>query len=283
MTGNIYSGLLQFDEKLDPQPNLAESWQVAPDGKAYTFKLRAGVQWHDNQPFSSADVKYSFEEVLLKYHSRTKAGLEKVLAGIDTPDPLTVVFRFQQPYAPLLRRLDVVEAPILPKHLYKGADVQKNDYNLKPIGTGPYKFAEYVKGDKVRLVRNDKYFKPNLPYADEVIFRVIPQESSLLLALEQGEVDYASSVPGPDVEWLQSSSTVKLVKAPAGPGGSFCIDQIILNLTRAPLDKIEVRQALYHGINRQQILDQAQRAKLYGQIQDIPVKDLPYVRRITAA
>lgn len=256
VTGNIYSGLLQLDEQLNPQPNLAESWQVAPDGRTYTFKLRSNVEWHDGKPFTSADVKFTFEEILLKFHARTKAGLENVLAAIDTPDPQTVVFRFKQPYAPLLRRLDVVEAAIMPRHVYQGTDIQKNEANSKPVGTGPYKLAEWVKGDRVRLVRNEQYFKPGLPYADEVVFRVIPQESSLILALEQGEVDYAGGVPGPDIARLQQNKNITLVKAPAGPGGSFCIDQVIFNLTRTPLDRLEVRQAFAHAVNRQQIVEQ---------------------------
>jgi peptide/nickel transport system substrate-binding protein len=256
VTGNIFSGLLQFDDKLEPQPNLAERWDVAPDGKRYTFYLRKGVKWHDGQPLTSADVKYTFEEVLLKFHSRTKAGLEKTLDGIDTPDESTVVFRFKEPYAPLLRRLDVVEAPIMPKHLYQGTDVQKNPANDKPVGTGPFKLAEYVKGDRVKLVRNPDYFKPGLPYADELVFRVIPNEATALLALENGEVDYVQGVPGADIARLQRSEKVRLVRAPAGPGGSFCIDQVFFNLSKPPLDKLEVRQAFYHAVDRQQILDQ---------------------------
>ena len=123
------------------------------------------MTWHDGQPFSSADVKFSFEEILLKFHARTKAGLEAVLDGIDAPDPNTVVMRFKQPYGPLLQRLDVVEAPIMPQHVYQGSDIQNNPANQKPIGTGPFKFVEYVKGDHVTLARNDKYFKagPALP------------------------------------------------------------------------------------------------------------------------
>src|SRR5262249_25404610 len=97
---NFFNGLLQFDERLEPQPGLAESWQVAPDGRTYTFRLRPNVLWHDGAPFTSADVKFTFEEILLKFHARTKAGLENVLAGIDTPDAQTVVFRFKEPYAP---------------------------------------------------------------------------------------------------------------------------------------------------------------------------------------
>src|SRR5688572_32406868 len=109
VTGNIYNGLLFLDEQFNPQPDLAESWTVTPDGKMYTFKLASGVTWHDGQPFSSADVKFSFEEVLLKYYARTKAGLEMVLDGIDTPDPPTVAMRCKQPYGPLLQRLAAVQ------------------------------------------------------------------------------------------------------------------------------------------------------------------------------
>lgn len=253
---NFFSGLLQFDERLEPQPNLAERWDVSPDGRTYTFHLRPGVQWHDGAPFTSADVKYTFEEILLKYHARTKAGLENVLGGIDTPDAQTVVFRFKEPYASFLRRLDVVEAPILPKHVYEGTDPQNHEANLKPIGTGPFKLAEYVRGDRVRMVRNDRYFKPGLPYLDEVVYRVIPQESSLVLALEQGELDYIWTLPGPDIPRLQQNPSVRLVKAPAGPGGSYCMDQLIFNLVNAPLDKLEVRQAFAHAVNRDQLLSQ---------------------------
>ncbi|HEV2123645.1 MAG TPA: ABC transporter substrate-binding protein [Chloroflexota bacterium] len=102
------------------------------------------------------------------------------------------------------------------------------------MGTGPFKFAEYVKGDRVRLIRNEEYFKPGLPLVDEVIIRVIPQSTTSLLALEQGEVDYSSDVPGPEVARLRANKDVKLVQAPAGPGGSFCVEQMFFNLSRTP-------------------------------------------------
>ncbi len=251
---NLYNGLIFLGEHLNPQPDLADRWDVSPDGKTYTFHLHPGVKWHDGQPFSSEDVKFSFEHVLLKYHARTKAGLEAVLDGIDAPDPNTVVFRFKQPYGPLLQRLDVVEAPIVAKHVYEGQDPTKADANLKPVGTGPYKLAEYVKNDKVRLVRNESYFKPGLPYLDEVDVRIIPQSSTAVLALEQGEVDYIQSVPGPDLARLKQNSAITLAQSGAGSGGSFCADTMMFNLSRPPLDKPEVRQAFAYGLDREQIL-----------------------------
>lgn len=253
---NLYNGLLFYNENLEPQPDLAERWTVSPDGKTYTFFLRTGVKWHDGQPFSSADVKFTFEEVLLKYHARTKAGLESVLDGIDTPDANTVVFRFKQPYGSLLQRLDVVEAPIVAKHIYEGQDPTKADANLKPIGTGPFKLAEYVKGDRVRMVRNEAYFKPGLPYLDELVFRIIPQSSTSVLALEQGEVDFINGVPGPDLARVLQNPALATARSGAGSGGSFCVDTAFFNLTRAPLDKVQVRQAFSYAINRDQLLEQ---------------------------
>ena len=255
VTGNIYNGLLMLDEAFNPQPDLAESWSVSPDGTTYTFNLARGVTWHDGQPFTSADVKFTFEEILVKSHPRTRS-LETVLVGVDTPDDATVILRFNQPYGPLLQRLDVVDAPILPRHIYAGTDVQSNPANNQPIGTGPFKFAEYARGDRVRLVRNERYFKPGLPYLDELVFRIIPQATTATLAFEQGEVDYLISVPGPDMARLQRMPGVTIASTSAGSGGSNCQDTLVYNLRRAPLSTLEVRQAFAHAIDRRQILDE---------------------------
>ncbi|MFN8523752.1 MAG: ABC transporter substrate-binding protein [Chloroflexota bacterium] len=256
VTGNIYNGLLTLDEKFDPKPDLAESWTVTPDGKTYTFRLASGVTWHDGKPFSSADVKFTFDEILLKFHARTKAGLETVLDGIDAPDPGTVVMRFKQPYGPLLQRLDVVEAPILPKHVYEGSDPQQNPANQKPVGTGPFKLAEYRKGELARLTRNESYFKKGYPLLDELVFKIIPQANTATIAFEQGEVDYLWSVNGADVGRLKAMKDISIATTSAGSGGSNCQETLVFNLRKAPFDKLEVRQAFAHAIDRQQILEQ---------------------------
>src|ERR1700674_528219 len=109
----LYNGLLGRDERGEPVPELAESWQVEQGGTAYRFRLRDGVKWHDGTPFTASDVKFTFEEVLLKFHARTRASMGGLLAGVEVPDDRTVVFRFKQPYAPLLYQLDATEAPIV--------------------------------------------------------------------------------------------------------------------------------------------------------------------------
>ena len=253
--GAMYNGLVDLDKDFKPAPDLAESWTVSADGKTYTFKLAKGVKWHDGVPFTSADVKFTFEQVLLKFHARTKAGVEPVLAGIDIPDDLTVVFRFKSPYAPLLQQLNVIEAPIVAKHIYEGTDIQNNPANLKPVGTGPFRFVEYKKGQQLVLERNPDYFKPGLPYLDKLVFTIIPQDATRVLAFENKEVDYVG-IPGADVARFEKLDGVVVGRTAAGSGGSFCVSTIIPNLDKAPLDKLEVRQALNLAIDRQRMVKQ---------------------------
>ncbi len=255
IAGSLYNGLVALDKDFKPEPELADSWTIADEGKTYTFKLHPGVKWHDGKSFTSADVKFTFENLLLKFHARTQTGVAPVLDKIETPDDLTVVFRFKTPYAPLLQQLNVIEAPILPKHLYEGSDPQNNPTNLKPVGTGPFKFVEYKKGQQVTMERNRDYFKLGVPRFDKLIFSIIPDTTTALLAFERGEVDYVS-VPGSDVERISKLTGVVVGRSPAGAGGSFCVQTIIPNLDRAPLDKLAVRQALNIAIDRSRMVQQ---------------------------
>jgi peptide/nickel transport system substrate-binding protein len=166
VAGPIFNGLVGHDFQFTPVPDLAERWSVSPDGREYTFHLVPQAIWHDGRPVAAADVKFTFEEVLLKYHGRTRAALERNLETIETPDPHTVLFRFKESYAPFLALVEVVNAPILPRHVYAEGDLQKHPANSAPIGSGPFKFKEWVRGDQVTLVRNEQYFKPGKPYLD---------------------------------------------------------------------------------------------------------------------
>jgi len=255
---SIFNGLVGLDENLQPIPDLADSWTMSDEGRMYTFMLHPGVLWHDGTPFTSADVKFSFEEVLLKYHSRTSAALTPALAGIDAPDDLTVVMRFKQPYAPLLQRLDVTEAPIVAKHIYEGTDPTTAEANLQPVGTGPFTFVEYVQGDQVTLERNEAYFKDGLPHLDRVVFRVIPEANSALLALQQGEVDYAWNTTPAQTRILETSDGVTVSNAAASPGGALCINTLMFNLENEVVARPEVRQAIAHALDRERMLEQIQ-------------------------
>jgi peptide/nickel transport system substrate-binding protein len=255
VTDQIFNGLVGLDETMAPVPELAERWDVTEGGRTYTFHLRRGVTWHDGRPFTSADVTFTFDQVLLKFHSRTRAALGNVLVGIDAPGPHTVVFRFREPYAPLLQRLDVVEASILPRHLFDGTDVLSAAANLQPVGTGPFRFVTYRKGDYVELARNRHYFRPGVPAIERLVFRITPSTTTAVMALERGEIDSLPSVPGSELPRLRADAALTVVKASGGSGGSFCQDVVIPNLTRPPLGDVRVRRAIYQALDRQLIAE----------------------------
>ena len=255
VTDQIFNGLVGLDEQLSPVPELAESWTIEDGGRAYRFALRRGVTWHDGAPFTSADVKFTFEEALLKYHSRTRAALQDLVERIDAPDDRTVVFHLRRAYSPLLQRLDVVEASIIPKHLYAGQDLLTGEATRHPIGTGPFRFVSYTPADRVVLERNPSYFRTGLPGVDRLVFRVVPTAGTAVAALEKGEIDYVGGVAGPDVDRLRKTPGIAVVSGTGGSGGSVCEDVLIPNLSRPPLGDVRVRRAIAMAIDRQFIVD----------------------------
>ena len=252
----LYNGLVGRDERGEPVPELAESWQIEQGGTVYRFRLRDGVKWHDGTQFTASDIKFTFEEVLLKFHARTRASMGALLAGVEAPDDRTVVFRFKQPYAPLLYQLDATEAPIIARHIYQGTDPQTNPANSSPIGTGPFKFVSYTKGTEIRLARNPAYFKPGLPYLDGLVMRIIPDLSVQVLALENGEVDFLWELPGQLLSRVQSDARFQTARTGYHPGGSNCIMTMSFNLDRPILKELRVRQAIAHALDRQAFVSQ---------------------------
>lgn len=255
VTDQIFNGLVGLDEQLQPIPELAERWTVEDGGRTYRFALRPGVKWHDGTPFTSADVKFTFEQALLKYHSRTRAALEGLLETVETPDDLTAVFRLRRPYGPLLQRLDVVEASIISRHQYLGHDLMNGDPTRRPVGTGPFRFVSYSPADRIVLERNPDYFRTGLPGVDRLVFRILPNASSAVAALESGEADYTVTVPGPDIARLQRTPGISVVKSAGGSGGSACQEVLIPNLTRRPFTDLRVRRAIAHAIDRQFLVE----------------------------
>lgn len=257
----MYNGLVELDDSGEPVPGLAESWEISEDGAVYTFDLVDGVVWHDGEPFTSADVKFAFEEVILQFHSRSAASIGNTIEAIETPDDSTVVFRFAEPYAPLLQQLNVTEAPIVARHIYEGTDPNENPANLEPVGTGPFRFVSYSPDSEIRLEKNPDYFKEGLPILDEVVMRIIPEEGSQVIALENGDVDWLWGVPGPDLARLQSDPAYGFLETSNNPGGQNCIMTVSYNLENPFFQEVEVRRGLATAIDRQAFLDNV----LFGQ------------------
>jgi peptide/nickel transport system substrate-binding protein len=198
----VFNGLLRFPDKgyPEPQPDLAEKWSISPDGKRITFNLVHNARWHDGVPFTSADVKFTYEKV-----TRELSPIRSVFQSITkivTPDPYTVVIERSRPFS--LLYFNGSGGAILPKHLYENTDIATNPHNLRPVGTGPFKLKEWVKGSHIELVRSGDYFKPGKPYLDRVIFKFIGDVPSGIAALEKGEIDYLPRwIPVGEVERLK--------------------------------------------------------------------------------
>ncbi len=188
----IFNTLLVDDATFTPQPaGLAESYQVSPDGKTLTFKLRSGVKWQDGQAFTCADVAFTFDTFLRKYSPTSSTLLNDTLEGVQCTDDLTAVFKLKAPSMPLLAQLGQMDGGVvLPKHLLEGQDPTKSTFNQKPIGTGPFMLSEWVRGDHITLVRNPNYFMKGRPFLDKIIYKIIPNAQAATAAFEAGEIDY---------------------------------------------------------------------------------------------
>ncbi|MBI1778668.1 MAG: ABC transporter substrate-binding protein [Proteobacteria bacterium] len=252
--GKIFQGLLTFDFDLKPMPSLAKSWSISPDGLTYTFKLEENVKWNDGKPFTSADVVFSTQVFLMEVHARARGNFQRV-ASVETPDANTVVYHLKEPFAPFLHAFEVSSAPMVPKHLYEGTDYRQNPANANPVGTGPFKLKEWVRGSYIHFVRNELYWKPGLPYLDEIYFRFLPDAASRALALESGQVDQSQfdAVEPYDVARLAQLPHLSMTTK----GYEFLspIMWLDLNVRNPPLNDKRFRQALLYGLDRDFIRD----------------------------
>lgn len=250
ISANIYEGLLRYNDKLEPQPQLATSWTISDDAKTYTFKLKPNVKWHDGKPFTSADVVFSCDVLLRKVHARFRASLEQV-ESIKALDPLTVEFKLKQPFSPFLGIFENGTMPMMPKHIYEGTDFLNNPANATPIGTGPLKFKEWAKGSYIQLVANEQYHTPGAPGVEAVYFHVVPDAAARAAAFESGKVDIA---PGGSVEYFDVERLSKLPGAAVTTKGwEFFAPHswLWINNRTAPMDNVKFRQAIWTAIDRE--------------------------------
>jgi peptide/nickel transport system substrate-binding protein len=246
--GKLFNGLTHLDNDYRNHPDLAESWTVSPDGLTYTFRLRKDVKWHDGRPFTSEDVKFTYLEVLAKYHPVGRLGYASV-AAVETPDPYTAVVKLKAPFGPFLFMTALNTGPILPRHLLQGQDVATSEFNKKPVGTGPFRIAEAVKGSHYVLERNPDYWKKGQPYLDRVTLRVMPNPASRVLAFEKGEVDVLYSF------FLPVEQAARVRALPGVTSKQFMlfpeVITLFFNLKDAkPLGDLRVRQAVAHAIDK---------------------------------
>jgi len=254
VTAKIYDGLLEYGFDLKPKPSLAESWDIAPDGKAVTFKLRKDVKFHDGKPFTSADVQFTIMEVLKKVHPRGINTFRDVTA-VETPDPYTAVFKLANAAPYMLSALSGYESPMLPKHVFSQGDIRSHANANQPIGTGPFKFVEWRRGELVRLDKNPDYWRSGLPYLDRIVVRFINDEATRTAALEKGEAHVAGfgGVPYNDAKKLAQLPSIEVTTK--GYEMISPVVELLINTKKTPLDNQKVRQAIAYAVDRQFVID----------------------------
>ncbi len=248
---NIYDTLVAFDPNLQIIPALAEKWET-PDPKTYIFHIRQGVKFHDGTDLNADAVKFNIDRYLTDKASRRKAEIDTI-TSVDVVDTYTVKFNLKAAFAPLLPTLADRAGMILsPKVIQTlGPDALA----LKPVGagSGPFMFVEAVKDDHIGLARNPNYWKKDassapLPYLDKLTYRPITDATVLLANLKTGDLDVSYSIAAKDVAGVKSGSEL-ILKDVAGLG----FNAISFNVTKAPFNKKELRQAVAEALDRDQI------------------------------
>ena len=232
-------------------PGLAESWEISPDGRTYTFNLRQDVRFHDGTSFEAADVIANLDYIVNPdNHSQKAIFMLGPYQGAEALDARTLVLHLSEPYPPLLDSLSQVYLGIAsPEAL---AEWGPAEYPFHQVGTGPYRFVEYVPNDHLTLEKNSDYaWAPSIyrnpkPFFDQIVFRFYEETATRALALENGEVDILGEVPPHDAVRLGDSDDFDLHAIPI-PGQPT---QFLFNTTRQPTDEPDVRRALIEAVDR---------------------------------
>ena len=245
----IFNGLVKYDKDIKIVGDLAERWDISNHGKTITFHLRKGVLWHDGVEFTSQDCLFTYRKFI---DPNVATPYSSSYMDIKKAEALgKYVFRvtYKEPFSPALESW---AAGIIPQHLLEGKDINTAEFNRNPIGTGPYKFKEWISGQKIVLEANDKFFEGR-PNIDQFIYRIIPDSSTMFQELLSGGVDMMGLNP---LQYLRKSETPRIrdnYRKFRYPANAFTY--LGYNLRNPLFEEIKVRQALSYAIDRKGIID----------------------------
>jgi len=245
----VYNGLVRYDKNFIPEGELAESWVISPDNLTITFKLREGVRWHDGTPFTSADVMFTYQMYIDPETPTAYAEDYLQVVKAEAPDDYTFRVTYAEPYAPALMSWGVA---IHPKHLLKGVKLSKSSLARNPVGTGPYVFKRWDAREKLVLEANPDYFE-GAPYIKRVVYRVIPDQTTMFLELKSGNLDFMGLTP---LQYdRQTETTAFKRRYNKYRYLAFGYTYIGYNLRRPLFQDKRVRQAMSYAINKDEIVD----------------------------
>ncbi len=265
---NVFEALVAYaDESTAIEPGLAESWDITPDGKTYTFHLRKGVIFHDGTPFDANAVVFSIGRMMkqrnvkffgqgheIPEQTRTpeywvSMEMDETVDSIEAVDAHTVVFHLKRVEAPFLANMGMDFADIIsPTAFIKNP----KEFLRQPVGTGPFRFVQWVKDDRIVLEKfNDYWDKTGGPYLDKVIFRAIPENSVRFLELKTGNINICQFPNPADIPMARSDKNLQLFSQPG-----MNVGYLSFNHTKEPWkSNVHLRRAIAHAINRKAIVD----------------------------
>ncbi|MCC6314376.1 MAG: hypothetical protein IT337_10225, partial [Thermomicrobiales bacterium] len=250
---NLFSSLVQFDETLGLIPDLAESWEVTPDGLGYTFTLREGLTFHNGDPLTSADVRYTYERTTNPDFASPHANKLALVDSFETPDERTVTLTLSAPFAPFLavactRGPGRALTPVPKRAVEEMGDEQ---FGMTPVGSGPFAIvpesAEVGRGFEMTAFEN---WYGGRPYVDAVEIRLIPEASSAVSALEAGDIDVVDPAPATLFAQLKDNPDLTVMEGP-----STTWRGLVMNRARPPWDNLDARMAVAKALNRQEFVD----------------------------
>ena len=264
MIKSLFDGLMDYEPGTTKlRPELAESYEISPDGQTFTFKLRPGVKFHNGRELTAEDVKYSLERVTnpktqspgsgffasIKGYEDISSGKSESLSGVTVINPSTIKIELSRPDATFLHVMAINFAHVVPKEAVEefGADFGKH-----PVGTGAFKLTEWTLGQRLVFERNPDYWNKGLPYLEKMTFEIGQEPIVALLRVQQGEVDISGD-PIPPAKFQEVMSD-PAQKKHVVEGGQLHTGYITMNTTKPPFDNVKVRQAVNMAINKDRIV-----------------------------
>ncbi|MEA3329083.1 MAG: peptide-binding protein [Candidatus Omnitrophota bacterium] len=249
VVGLIFNGLVKYNKNIELIGDLAESWDILDNGLTIIFHLRKGVKWHDGQPFTSRDVRFTYQKLVDPDVPTPYGGDFKKIEYLQLIDDYTVKVKYQEPFAPALASWGMA---IMPEHLLKNSNLVTTSFSRCPVGTGPYKFKRWRSGEKIDLESNHRYFE-HRPWINGYIYKIIPEQTTMFFELQTQGIDYMGLSP---LQYKRQTDTRVFKKRfQKFRYPSFGYTYMGYNLLDEKFKDKKVRQAINYAVDKQEIID----------------------------